>query len=89
MAGLDPLLQMPRRATPRVRIAPGTVAIARDQSCVYTLETPGGWNLIGRTPVALFTPLEASPTLLRPGDRVRFVPIAAEAFDTARARVLP
>lgn len=89
MAGLDPRLQMPRRATPRVRIAPGTVAIARDQSCVYTLETPGGWNLIGRTPVALFTPLEASPTLLRPGDRVRFVPIAAEAYATARARVLP
>lgn len=88
MAGLDARLQMPRRATPRVRIAPGTVAIARDQSCVYTLETPGGWNLIGRTPVALFTPHEASPTLLRPGDRVRFVPIAAEAFDTARARVL-
>jgi inhibitor of KinA len=56
---------------------------------VYTLETPGGWNLIGRTPVALFTPLEASPTLLRPGDRVRFVPTAPEAYATARARLLP
>jgi inhibitor of KinA len=89
MAGLDPRLAMPRRATPRVRITPGTVAIARDQSAIYTLETPGGWNLIGRTPVASFTPQAASPTLLQPGDRVRFVPIAAADFGHAQARVLP
>lgn len=88
MAGLDARLAMPRRSTPRVRIPPGTVAIARDQSAVYTLETPGGWNLIGRTPVALFTPHAAPPTLLQPGDRVRFVPIAATGFAQARARVL-
>ncbi len=85
MGGLDPKLAMPRRSTPRVRIPQGTVAIAREQSAVYTFETPGGWNLIGCTPLALFTPQANPPTLLRPGDRIRFVPITREAFDAARA----
>jgi len=80
MGGLDPRLAMPRRSTPRVKIPAGTVAIAREQSAVYTLETPGGWNLIGRTPIELFTPHASSPTLLRPGDHVRFVPISQEQF---------
>ncbi len=83
MGGLDPKLAMPRRSTPRVRIPAGTIAIAREQSAVYTFETPGGWNLIGRTPLALFTPRSDPPTLLQPGDRVRFVPISREAFDAA------
>jgi inhibitor of KinA len=81
MGGLDPSLAMPRRSTPRVKIPAGTVAIAREQSSVYTLETPGGWNLIGRTPLRLFRPRNDPPTLLRPGDRVRFVPISRERFD--------
>ena len=85
MGGLDPRLAMPRRSTPRVRIPPGSVAIAREQSAVYTFETPGGWNLIGCTPLALFTPQADPPTLLRPGDRIRFVPISREAFEAARA----
>ena len=86
MGGLDARLAMPRRSTPRVKIPAGTVAIAREQSAIYTLETPGGWNLIGRTPLELFTPHAESPTLLRPGDRVRFVPISRERFDALRAR---
>ena len=85
MGGLDPRLAMPRRSTPRVRIPRGSVAIAREQSAVYTFETPGGWNLIGCTPLALFTPQADPPTLLRPGDRIRFVPITREAFEAARA----
>lgn len=89
LGGLDPSLAMPRRSSPRVRIPPGTVAIAREQSAIYTLETPGGWNLIGRTAVALFTPLSEPPTLLQPGDRVRFRPVPAEALAQAQARVLP
>ncbi len=84
MGGLDARLAMPRRSTPRVRIPAGTVAIAREQSAVYTLETPGGWNLIGRTPLALFTPHASPPTLLRPGDHVRFVPISQAQFDAWR-----
>ena len=80
---------MPRRSTPRVRIPAGTVAIAREQSAVYTLETPGGWNLIGCTPLALFTPRADPPTLLHPGDRIRFEPISREQFEAARRQVAP
>ncbi|MBK1713305.1 5-oxoprolinase subunit PxpB [Rubrivivax gelatinosus] len=79
ITGLDPALRMPRRATPRTRIAPGSVAIAREQTCIYPLETPGGWQLLGRTPLRLFDPQAAAPSLLRPGDRIRF-----EAIDEAR-----
>ncbi|HEY5633321.1 MAG TPA: 5-oxoprolinase subunit PxpB [Burkholderiaceae bacterium] len=85
MGGLDPRLARPRRSTPRVRIAAGTVAIAREQSAVYTLETPGGWNLIGRTPIALFRPDADPPSLLRPGDRVRFVAISEADYRALRA----
>lgn len=84
IGGLDPRLAMPRRSTPRVKIPPGSVAIAREQSAVYTLETPGGWNLIGRTPIELFRPQASPPSLLRPGDHVRFVPIDRERFDAIR-----
>lgn len=86
IGGLDPRLSLPRRATPRTRIAVGTVGIAREQSVIYSLETPGGWNLIGRTPLRLFDASAEPPCLLRPGDRVRFVPIDAAEF-TAAANV--
>ena len=75
IGGLNAALVMPRRASPRTRIPPGSVGIARDQSCIYPLETPGGWNLIGRTPVRLFDPAAQPPCLLAPGDCVRFVRI--------------
>jgi len=80
LGGLDPALTLPRRATPRVSVPAGSVAIAREQSGIYTLDSPGGWHLLGRTPLALFTPQAASPCLLRPGDRVRFVPITPAGF---------
>ncbi|MEO8497245.1 MAG: carboxyltransferase domain-containing protein, partial [Planctomycetota bacterium] len=54
--------------------------IAGEQTGVYPIETPGGWQLIGRTPLSLFRPQEDPPTLLLPGDTVRFVPITAEQF---------
>jgi len=75
IGGLDPALSMPRRSSPRTHIPPGSVGIARDQSCIYPLETPGGWNLIGRTPLRFFDPAATPPCLLAPGDRVRFVRI--------------
>lgn len=80
IGGLDPALVMPRRASPRTRIPPGSVAIARDQTCIYPLETPGGWNLIGRTPVRLFDPNANPPCLLAPGDSVRFVRIDEPSY---------
>jgi inhibitor of KinA len=80
IGGLDPALAMPRRTTPRTHVPAGTVAIARDQTCIYPLETPGGWNLIGRTPLRLFDPAAAVPCLMGPGDAIRFVPIDEAAY---------
>lgn len=86
IGGLDPSLSMPRRSTPRTHIPPGSVAIARDQTCIYPLNTPGGWNLIGRTPLRLFDPEAAVPCLLGPGDALRFVPIDEATYQSLVAR---
>lgn len=76
-AELDvPRLQTPRRTVPR-----GSVAIAGRQTAVYPLSTPGGWRILGRTPLAMFTPEPDGASLLRMGDRVRFVPISREQCD--------
>jgi inhibitor of KinA len=87
LGGLDPRLRVPRRATPRTRVPAGSVAIAREQSIVYSLDTPGGWSVLGRTPLRLFTPETTPPSLLRPGDHVRFVPISRARFDELSAEV--
>ena len=68
-------LRLPRRATPRARVPAGSVAIASDMTAVYPLESPGGWHLIGSTPVVLWDMARQDEPLLKPGDRVRFVPI--------------
>lgn len=74
MGTVDPRIAMPRRETPRVSVPAGSVGIAGGQTGIYPVESPGGWRLIGRTTTALFDPANASrPTLLQPGDRVRFV----------------
>jgi inhibitor of KinA len=65
----------PRLETPRTRVPAGSVGIAGRQTGIYPRETPGGWRLIGRTNVRLFDPNADPPALLRPGDRVRFVPV--------------
>jgi len=88
LGGLEAALATPRRATPRLRVAAGSVGIAGSQTGVYPVSSPGGWNIIGRTPVALFDPkrgLDAA-VLLRPGDHIRFQPIAPASFDTRVAR---
>jgi KipI family sensor histidine kinase inhibitor len=75
--GLVPeALDCPRRATPRVRVAAGSVAIAGRQSGIYPVASPGGWHVIGRTSLRLFDPLRSEPALVAPGDRVRFVAVA-------------
>jgi KipI family sensor histidine kinase inhibitor len=80
LGGLDPVLIVPRRATPRAKVAAGSVAIANAQSSIYPFEIPGGWNLIGRTPMILFDSARTSPCLLAPRNRVRFVPISGQEF---------
>lgn len=81
IGGLDESLALPRRATPRTRVPAGSVAIANTQTAVYSYETPGGWHVIGRTPLALFKPERNPPSLFAPGDRVRFVPVSRAEFD--------
>jgi KipI family sensor histidine kinase inhibitor len=80
LLGLDPALHVPRRAHPRTRVPAGSVAIGGAQTGIYPRELPGGWNLIGRTPLALFDPKHEPPCLLAPGDRVRFRAIDADEF---------
>ncbi|MGQ3054951.1 MAG: 5-oxoprolinase subunit PxpB [Roseateles sp.] len=73
LGGLDEALHTPRRAEPRLAVPAGSIGIGGAQTGIYPLATPGGWQLIGRTTVALFDPQAEPPTLLAPGDRVRFV----------------
>lgn len=68
-------IEVPRRATPRERVPAGSVAIAGRQTAIYPLDTPGGWNLIGRTDLPVWDPAREPPALLTAGARVRFVPI--------------
>lgn len=72
LGDLDPALVLPRRSTPRQRVAAGSVAIAGAQTAVYPLATPGGWHLIGHTALRLFDPGRNPPALLAAGDTVRF-----------------
>ncbi|MGB3936288.1 MAG: 5-oxoprolinase subunit PxpB [Burkholderiales bacterium] len=81
IGGLDPKLSVPRRATPRTVMPAGSVAIANAQTAVYPYETPGGWSIIGRTPLRVFDPARQPASLFAPGDRVRFVPIAHDEFE--------
>ena len=81
LAGLPKELATPRRATPRKEIPAGSVAIGGAQTGIYPLRSPGGWNLIGRTPLQLFDPEKTPPAFLRAGDRVRFRAITRKEFE--------
>jgi len=74
LGGLNERLHTPRRAEPRLVVPGGSVGIGGSQTGIYPLAAPGGWQLIGHTPLSLFDPQQQPPTLLRPGDSVRFVP---------------
>ena len=80
MGGLPAELALPRRATPRTAVPPGSIGIVNNQTCIYPLATPGGWHLIGRTPLRLFQPDRDPPAMLRAGDRVRFHTITPAEF---------
>jgi KipI family sensor histidine kinase inhibitor len=77
---LPQALATPRLATPRRSVPPGSVGMAGNQTGVYPFATPGGWRLIGRTPIAMFRPDRGNMSFLSIGDRVRFRPISAEQF---------
>jgi KipI family sensor histidine kinase inhibitor len=80
----DARLNLPRRASPRTAVPMGSVAIANRQTVIYPSRLPGGWNIIGATPLRLFDPAREPASLLQPGDRVRFVPIDAGTFARMR-----
>ena len=80
MGELPEKLVTPRLKTPRLSVPAGSVAIAQKQTGIYPVESPGGWQIIGRTPVKLFDPEQNPPTLLQIGDRVEFYPIHEREF---------
>ena len=71
---------MPRLATPRAEVPKGAVGIADRQTAIYPAESPGGWNLIGRCPTAMFNPNQKPSTLVEVGDKVRFKAISRDEF---------
>ncbi len=84
-SGLDPSLKLPRLDTPRTAVPPGSVAIAELQTAIYPKTTPGGWNIIGRSPDVLFDPHNKRPSLLTAGDRVEFIEIDLAQFKKIQA----
>ncbi len=81
MGELPEGLMTPRLKTPRLSVPAGTVAIAQKQTGIYSMDSPGGWQLLGRTPVRMFDPGKDPPAYLRMGDRVQFYPISEKEFE--------
>ncbi|MGH6942698.1 MAG: 5-oxoprolinase subunit PxpB [Geminicoccaceae bacterium] len=84
MGDLPERLALPRRVDPRVRVPAGSVAIATSMTAIYPIASPGGWHLIGATPIRLFDPAWQPPALLAPGDAVLFEPVSAERYAEIR-----
>ena len=81
VAGLDRSLYLPRRAQPRVRVPRSSVAIAMDMTTIYPFESPGGWHLVGRTPLWMFDKRREQPVFLAPGDSLSFQRIDRKTYD--------
>ena len=81
MSGLDKIFNIPRLCKPRTFVPKGTVAIAMQQTVIYPLNSPGGWHLIGKTPIVIFDPKKNNPILFRPGDFVEFFSITDNEYE--------
>ncbi len=86
MGELTEQLQMPRKETPRLKVPAGSVGIVGKQTGIYPLESPGGWQIIGRTPLKLFDKEKENPVLLSPGDTVKFYSITEDEFAHYQSR---
>lgn len=86
LGGMSKKIAVPRRNSPRLVIPAGSVGIAGEQTGVYSIETPGGWQLIGRTPLALFQLASSPPSLLQAGDIVKFQPISRQEYEELERR---
>ncbi len=87
LGGMSERLATPRLSTPRTRTPAGSVGIAQTQTGLYPVDAPGGWRLIGRTPVRWFNPSRHPPVPVEVGDYIRFVPVSADEFERIRAKV--
>ncbi len=87
LGGMSPTIAAPRLKTPRTGIPAGSVGIAQQQTGVYPAESPGGWQIIGRTPLRLFDPLRNPPVAVQAGEFIRFVPITETTFRDIERRV--
>ena len=87
LGGLNPELETPRLKTPRAQTPAGSVGIAAKQTGIYPTMSPGGWQLIGRTPVKLYDPHRAEPILPRAGDYIKFVPVTVSEYETIAEQV--
>ncbi|NLN83175.1 MAG: 5-oxoprolinase subunit PxpB [Firmicutes bacterium] len=87
LGGLKPEIACPRLSEPRTQIAAGSVGIADQQTGIYPLASPGGWRIIGRTPLKLFDPNRSEPILLKAGDYLKFVPISLKQYENLQNQV--
>lgn len=87
LGGMSNEIAVPRLESPRAAIPAGSVGIAGEQTGIYPLESPGGWQIIGRTPVKLYDPNDSSPILLRAGNYIRFIPIGKEEYKVIEKEV--
>jgi len=87
LGGLDKLLQMPRKSTPRLQVEKGAVAIGGNQTGIYPNESPGGWNIIGNSPLNFFDVSKEKPCFAKAGDRVQFYPISLETYKNIKTLV--
>jgi len=87
LGGLNPELETPRLKTPRTKIPAGSVGIAGKQTGVYPTASPGGWQLIGRTPVKLYDPNRENPILPKAGDYIKFIPVNTDEYEAIAGQV--
>lgn len=87
LGGMDPNLVTPRLTSPRTRIPAGSVGIGGEQTGIYPVDSPGGWQLIGRTPVKPYDPDRKEPFLYRAGDYIRFRPVSEEEYGRIEEQV--
>ncbi len=87
LGGLDERIHTPRLANPRIRIPAGSVGIGGSQTGIYPLDSPGGWQLLGMTPVKTYDPQRDEPILFEAGDYIRFVPVTEEQFNEIKEQV--
>ena len=85
MSGIDKRLETPRLGSPRSKVSPGSVAIAGKQTGIYPIPTPGGWNIIGRTPLKLFNKKQPVSNIIKAGSLVKFKPISFKEYEMLRS----